>query len=360
MTYNPFTRTLWQVNVGGDNCIYELDPATKIATGNKMCPAFGTSERGLAFDPLTNTYYAGSWNDGILNHFAPDGTIIDSAAVNLNISGLAFNPGTGHLFVMTNNTHTVGVYDVYVLDTKNAYNILGAFNIYDAGVDVFATGGPAGVEMVCSGNFWVVYKGTQKVYVADSGETDVCNWQAPWLNAAPTSGSVAISGSTPLTVSVDATGLPVGADQGYLRFVGNTPNGDEIVPVTLNITLDPTAPVVNTFTVTTPSNSLNIPITAFSAMDDIGVTGYLIIESATAPVAGAAGWTATAPTIYTVAADGSYTLYPWAKDAAGNVSAVFASPRTVVVDTVAPIPAPPTLPAWPSQSPSPNLSLAWI
>ncbi len=85
MTYNPFTNTLWQVNVGGDNCIYELDPTTKTSTGNKICPAFGTSQRGLAFDPLTNTYYSGSWNDSIINHFAPDGTMLDSLSVGLSI-----------------------------------------------------------------------------------------------------------------------------------------------------------------------------------------------------------------------------------------------------------------------------------
>jgi len=66
------------------------------------------------------------------------------------------------------------------------------------------------------------------------------------------------------------------------------------------------------------------------------VTGYLITTSATPPAADAASWTGTAPTTYTVASDGSYTLYPWAKDAAGYVSAVFASPRAVVVDTTAP------------------------
>jgi predicted outer membrane repeat protein len=99
---------------------------------------------------------------------------------------------------------------------------------------------------------------------------------------------------------------------------------------------DLTTPTVNTFTATTPSNSLNIPITAFTASDAAGVNGYLITTSATAPAAGAAGWTGTAPTTYTVASDGSYTLYPWAKDAVGNVSAVFASPRVVVVDTTKP------------------------
>jgi len=98
--------------------------------------------------------------------------------------------------------------------------------------------------------------------------------------------------------------------------------------------VDTTAPTVTVFTVTTPSNSLNIPITAFNATDDVAVTGYLITESAAIPAAGATGWTATAPTTYTVASDGTYTLYPWAKDVTGNVSAAFGSPRAVVVDTL--------------------------
>jgi predicted outer membrane repeat protein len=98
-------------------------------------------------------------------------------------------------------------------------------------------------------------------------------------------------------------------------------------------TIDATAPTVGAFTVTTPSSSLDIPITAFTASDAVGVTGYLITESAAVPAADAAGWTSTAPGIYTVALSGSHTLYPWAKDAAGNVSSVFGSPQVVVVDT---------------------------
>ena len=99
---------------------------------------------------------------------------------------------------------------------------------------------------------------------------------------------------------------------------------------------DITAPTITTFTVSSPSNSHDIPISAFAATDDVGVTGYLITTSATAPTAGAAGWTVGAPTIYTVTSDGSYTLHPWAKDSAGNVSTVFASPRLVEVDTIKP------------------------
>jgi hypothetical protein len=103
--------------------------------------------------------------------------------------------------------------------------------------------------------------------------------------------------------------------------------------VTVTRAADTTLPTVDSFTATSPSTSLNIPITAFTASDDTGVTGYNITESSTAPAAGAAGWSGTAPSTYTVSTDGTYTLYPWAKDAAGNVSAVFGSPAIVTVDT---------------------------
>ena len=116
----------------------------------------------------------------------------------------------------------------------------------------------------------------------------------------------------------------------------NTALSQAEIQTDMNTPVDTTAPTVDTFTVTTPSNSLNIPITAFAASDAVGVTGYLITTTATPPAAGATGWTGTPPTAYTVPSDGPYTLYPWAKDAVGNVSAVFASPPTVVVDTTAP------------------------
>jgi len=232
MTYNPFSNMLWQVNVGGDNCIYEMDPATMLATGNKICPAFGTSERGLAFDPLTNTYYAGSWNDAIINHFAPDGTMLASVDVGLDIASLAFNPSTGHLFVMVSAT---GQPDIYVLDTNTpTYDIVGAFYIKDGAAKVLQ-GSQAGLEIDCDGNLWAVNQGTQEVYVADSGETGVCDWQSTWLSTLPITGSILAGGNVILTVSVDATGMPAGTYTAYLRIVGDTPYGDEIVPVTLTV-----------------------------------------------------------------------------------------------------------------------------
>lgn len=236
MTYNPFTGKLWQVNVGGDNCIYEMDPVSKLSTGRKICPPFGTSERGLAFDPLSNTYYAGSWNDGILNHFATDGTLLDSTAVGLSISGLAFNPATGHLFALTNRLIEGSTFDVYVLDTHNAYAILGGFDLLDGENQVFSDYSQAGLELDCAGNLWAVDQVAQKVVVAESGESGVCDWPADWLGVSPAQGSLPASVQSGVMVTADGSGLAEGAYQAYLRIVSNTPYADVIVPVELLIT----------------------------------------------------------------------------------------------------------------------------
>ncbi len=103
-----------------------------------------------------------------------------------------------------------------------------------------------------------------------------------------------------------------------------------------NLAADTTGPTVDTFTVTTPSANLTIPITAFTASDDLGVTGYMVTTSSTPPAVDDPGWADTAPGTFTVASDGSYTLYPWARDAAGNVSNIFPVPPTVEVDTTRP------------------------
>ena len=78
-------------------------------------------------------------------------------------------------------------------------------------------------------------------------------------------------------------------------------------PAVVTITLpDTTAPTVATFSLPATATSPDRRQSAgFTATDNIGVSGYLITESATAPAAGAAGWTATAPTSFTFSAAGS-------------------------------------------------------
>ncbi|BCS54971.1 DUF4082 domain-containing protein [Geobacter sp. SVR] len=100
---------------------------------------------------------------------------------------------------------------------------------------------------------------------------------------------------------------------------------------------DTTPPVVTAFTVPSGTSSLTVPITAFVATDNVGVTGFLVTESSGTPSASASGWSSTPPASYTVASAGSKTLYAWAKDAAGNVSAAKSAAVTVTLsDATAP------------------------
>jgi len=101
---------------------------------------------------------------------------------------------------------------------------------------------------------------------------------------------------------------------------------------------DTTPPKVASFSAPSASSSLTVTISVFAATDDVGVTGYMITESATTPLPGNPAWSSSAPSSYTFTTPGPKTLYAWAKDAAGNVSSGV-SATTTISST-----APPTTP----------------
>jgi hypothetical protein len=84
---------------------------------------------------------------------------------------------------------------------------------------------------------------------------------------------------------------------------------------------DRTAPTVTVFSIPSTYGELTVPISAFAATDNVGVTGYTVTETSRQPRASASGWTRTPTASYTFSSSGTKTLYAWAKDAAGNVSA---------------------------------------
>ena len=114
------------------------------------------------------------------------------------------------------------------------------------------------------------------------------------------------------------------------------------VTVTLS---DTTPPTVTVFTIPATATKLTVTITSFTATDNVGVTGYLVNESPTAPAPTAAGWSTTVPTSYTFTTAGNKTLYAWAKDAAGNVSASRSASVVITLSDVTPPSAPANLSA---------------
>lgn len=85
---------------------------------------------------------------------------------------------------------------------------------------------------------------------------------------------------------------------------------------------DSIAPIVTSFVIPNTSGSLTVVIETLTATDAVGVTGYMLTESSTTPLASASGWSNAAPTSYVFSSAGTKTLYAWAKDAAGNISAI--------------------------------------
>ncbi len=106
---------------------------------------------------------------------------------------------------------------------------------------------------------------------------------------------------------------------------GNIGQSSSVAVTVNNAVADTTAPLVNTFSMPATASSLTVPVTGLAAGDDMAVSGYMVTESAAAPAAGAAGWSASAPASFTFSAAGSKTAYAWAKDGAGNVSAAKSS-----------------------------------
>jgi uncharacterized repeat protein (TIGR01451 family) len=175
--WNSNTGTLWQVNVGGDNCIYELDPAN----GNVLstiCDPDGiwnwTSQRGLAYDAGTDTFYVGGWDDDIVYHIqgptlANPGKIIDQFNFN-GIAGLAFAPD-GTLWIGTNACPDM-LYQV-VLTT---HHLIQCLPHPEWQADCNVAGGLACDD---AGDLWMVSQATKTVYHVDTTQAypDAFDWR---------------------------------------------------------------------------------------------------------------------------------------------------------------------------------------
>jgi len=234
MAWNANTGMFWQVNVGGDNCLYEVDPNSG-PTGNTICGPWPVSERGLAYDPTTDTFFVGSWNDSTIYHIDNSGALIEQWDVDLSISGLAYNFEAGLLFIMENtSTDTTSVFDV------NSGMVIGSFTIPG-----FGNYAGAGLEVDCDGNLWAANQSDGNAYLIDSGvPASLCGVDAPWLSEDPMAGTVSAESSSSITVTFTVTPeMPLGD---YFAEL-NVKTEDQVnprvkLPVTLHVIGEYVAP----------------------------------------------------------------------------------------------------------------------
>ena len=148
IAWDPTREIAWTVNVDreADFCFKAVD-LTSGYTGRQVCPAgLAGSQRGLAYDPISDSFFSGSWNDGMLYSFDRLGTMLDAKWMQSAISGLAYHPGSKRLYVMLNTAPT----KLVVLDTKSGFLPLGEIALSNW-MDDF---GGAGIEFGPDGSLW--------------------------------------------------------------------------------------------------------------------------------------------------------------------------------------------------------------
>ena len=133
--------------------------------------------------------------------------------------------------------------------------------------------------------------------------------------------------------------------------------GNVSVPLNASVAItlsDITPPTVTAFTIPTTSSSLTVAVSTLTATDDVGVTGYLLTETASQPQSDNPAWTASVPALYTFTTQGVNTLYAFAKDAAGNVSVPLNASVAITLSDI----TPPTVTAFTIPTTSSSLTVA--
>jgi subtilisin family serine protease len=229
MAFDAGRGLVWQVNVGGDNGLYGLDPADGTVkatiTGD---PWTATSQRGVAYDATDDVFYVGGWNEGIIykvagpSHATPGETLNQCSPEDPAIAGLAYNPAFGLLWEQTNSdTDTI-----YLVDPTTCATIRALPHPDGGGF------GGAGIELDPIGNLWLTGQNSGNAYLVESGLPVFSD--VPWLSASPVEGTVAPDGSAAVKVTVDSTGFGPGVHRALIVLGTNDPDHSYIqVPVTV-------------------------------------------------------------------------------------------------------------------------------
>ncbi|MAT44136.1 MAG: hypothetical protein CL609_17525 [Anaerolineaceae bacterium] len=224
-------QTAWMMNIHDSNqyCIYAINLQTG-QTGEMICPnnnGFANAQRGLAYDPVSDTFFAGGWNDGMLYRFNRQGEILQAVWLQQPISGLAYHPVTKKLFAITNEAST----RLLVFDTESGIAPLGEMDLSG----VLSPYGGAGLEIDCDGMLWAVDQSDGRVIQLDVGEpASVCSvLDVGWLSFVPQTFSVAANSQTTASVQFNTSGMAPGIYHARIQIGEDTPYMVDDVSVNL-------------------------------------------------------------------------------------------------------------------------------
>jgi subtilisin family serine protease len=193
---------IWQVNVGGDNGIYQLNPATGAVLNTIHDPSHtwdATSQRGLAYDKKTDVFYIGGWNQNRVYKIKGLGWGNPGEIISYfdfpNVSGLAWHPG-GTLWIAVNASTDY----IFQVDPETG-SIISKFLAPGTGAGYEGSG----LAIDKSGNLWCVSQGTNMVYLVESGVPAYT-----WLVISPEACTLGVGETKKFALWFDATGLEGG------------------------------------------------------------------------------------------------------------------------------------------------------
>ncbi len=233
----------------------------------------------------TLTYTAGATSSGWLSVSPGSGSVAASGNTTLTISvdntGLTPGTYTGSIAISdssaTNSPQTINVTHVVTAAPRIA-------------VDQASMSFSSARLTVCNGVTGGANPANQTLALSNTGSATLnyaISSSASWLSVSPVSGSVATSGSTNLTVSIDLTGLTAGTYNGAITITdANASNSPQTVSVTLTVTA--AAPRL---CVTTATGGLTLALGNISK--NTTVTGDIFITNAGD---GTLTWASTTPT----------------------------------------------------------------
>jgi hypothetical protein len=211
------------------------------------------------------------------------------------------NPTNEDVLQLYRNAGVTTAADV-TAPTVTAFTVPSTSNSFTVGITTFTATDDVGVT---------------KYLINESSAIPSAN-DAGWSNAATTTYRFSSNGNKTLYA--------------WAKDAAGNISSSVSAPVTVTV-VDTTAPVIGTFSIPSTASALSVSITAFTATDDTAVTGFLLSESATTPLASDSGWVSSAPTTYTFGSSGTKTLYAWTKDAAGNISAAATGSVTITISS---------------------------
>ncbi len=320
---NPLGSINW---VATDKGILKSDPTGATWTYPNEGLATTSSVNMVASDYTdSNIAYAALAGDGVYRTANEALTSPEWLPINKNLSDLTIkevrtNPGDSTL------VYAVGASGVYKLKVSDLYvDLTPPSTITDLSAVRVPSNSSFTLNWTAPGNDGIY--GTANLYTIKYSSTTInaANWTAgTTMTGQPTP---QVYGHAESFSTVSNT-LP--ADTAYFAIKASDTAGNESA-VSNAVFADGIAPTISAFTVPTTATSKTVTISALTATDVVGVTGYLVAESNSTPVASDSGWTSSAPTSFTFTNDGSQTLYAWAKDAAGNVSSAGSQAVTITL-----------------------------